>query len=235
MKFQIGFEREETKNLLEIWEKILKGNQWTEGYYTDAFEDQWAEYNGLQAVAMSSWAGAAYSALEYFNVKGKVVLCPSNTFMATPLITKKAGAEVQFVDCNRDDLCLSLDDLKVKVEKYNPAAVWIVHIGGHVAFEIKAIAKFCKEKNIILLEDCAHAHGASWNGKVAGTWGDTGVYSFYATKTLTTGEGGMLVSENKDLLEFSKKFRNYGKFDYDIEGQRKSFNKKQLELQNKLS
>jgi dTDP-4-amino-4,6-dideoxygalactose transaminase len=113
---------------------------------------------------------------------------------------------------------MSFEDLKIKVEKYKPVAVWIVHIGGHIAFQIEEIANFCKEKGIILLEDCAHAHGASWKGKKPGTWGDVGIYSFYATKTITTGEGGMLVTHNTELVEFAKKYRNYGKFDYKVKG-----------------
>ncbi len=168
--------------------------------------------------AFSSWGGAALAALEFFGVHGKTVLCPSNTFMATPLSVIKAGGKVEFVDCNRDDLCLSLEDLQEKIEKYAPVAVWVVHIGGHIAFQIDAIRSLCQKKGIILLEDCAHAHGASWHGKKPGTWGDAGIYSFYATKTITTGEGGMLVTHNKDLLEFAKKYRNYGKFDYVVEG-----------------
>jgi dTDP-4-amino-4,6-dideoxygalactose transaminase len=182
------------------------------------FEDKWAEWNECGAVAFSSWAGAALAALNYFNVKGKTVLCPSNTFMATPLSVIHAGASVEFVDCNKFDLCLSFEDLKRKVEEFNPVAVWVVHIGGHIAFEINEIAKYCAKNDIILLEDCAHAHGASWNGKKPGTWGEAGVYSFYATKTITTGEGGMLVSKDEDLLEFARKFRNYGKFDYKVKG-----------------
>jgi len=169
-------------------------------------------------VAFSSWGGAALAALEFFNVKGKTVLCPSNTFMATPLSVVKAGAEVEFVDCNKDDLCISLQDLKKKAAQHKPVAVWLVHIGGHIAFQVEEIAKFCKEKGIILLEDCAHAHGASWNGKKPGSWGDAGVYSFYATKTVSTGEGGMLVTRNNELAEFAKKYRNYGKFEYKVEG-----------------
>ena len=158
------------------------------------------------------------AALEFFDVKGKFVLCPSNTFMATPLSVLKSGGYVEFVDCNKNDLSLSFEDLKEKIDKYKPAAVWLVHIGGHIAFQIEEISNLCKEKGIILLEDCAHAHGASWNGKKAGAWGDAGIYSFYATKTITTGEGGMLISKNTDLLEYAKKYRNYGKFDYKVEG-----------------
>lgn len=218
VKFRIGFEKSDTEKLHRYWDEILATEQWTEGKFTRLFEEKWADYIGLPSVAFSSWAGAALAALEYFNVKGKTVLCPSNTFMATPLSVLKAGGRVEFVDCNKYDLCISLEDLEKKVELYNPAAVWVVHIGGHIAFDIEKIANLCKAKGIVLLEDCAHAHGASWNGKKAGSWGDAGVYSFYATKTISTGEGGMLVTRNSDLIEFSRKFRNYGKFDYKVEG-----------------
>jgi len=70
----------------------------------------------------------------------------------------------------------------------------------------------------VLLEDCAHAHGASWNGRRAGTWGEAGIWSFAATKTISTGEGGMLVSPNPDLIEFARAFRNYGKPDHSRPG-----------------
>jgi len=69
---------------------------------------------------------------------------------------------------------------------------------------------------VILLEDCAHAHGADWNGRRPGSWGDAGVWSFYATKTVSTGEGGMLVSRHRDALEYARQHRNYGKPDYSV-------------------
>ena len=218
MQFKIGFEKIDRDRLRRLWEEILDTQQWSEGPFTENFEKKWSEYNFRQSIAFSSWGGGALAALEYFDVKDKTVLCPSNTFMATPLSVIKAGASVEFVDCNKNDLCMSYDDLKEKIDKYDPVAVWVVHIGGHIAFEIDQIAQLCKEKGIILLEDCAHAHGASWNGKRTGSWGDAGVYSFYATKTVSTGEGGMLVTGNKDLIEFAKQYRNYGKFDYKVEG-----------------
>jgi dTDP-4-amino-4,6-dideoxygalactose transaminase len=218
MKFQIGFDKRDLPKVHEAFDKIIASNKWTEGYYTELFESKWAEYNNLNSAAFSSWSGAAVSAMEFFNLKGKTVLCPSNTFMATPLAIINSGANVQFVDCNRFDLCMSYDDMILKAEKYKPAAVWVVHIGGHIAFDIEKIAAYCKKNNIILLEDCAHSHGASWNGKKTGEWGDAGFYSFYATKTITTGEGGMLVSKNKELIEYARKYRNYGKFDYKVHG-----------------
>jgi len=218
MKFTIGFEKEDTKKLQAFWNEIIQSNRWSEGKFTKVFEKKWGEYNHTSAVAFSSWTGAALAALEFFNVREKTVLCPSNTFMATPLSVVKAGGNVEFVDCNRNDLCVSLDDLRLKIDMYRPAAAWVVHIGGHIAFQIEEIAALAKEKGVILLEDCACAHGASWNGKKAGTWGDVGIYSFYATKTISTGEGGMLVTNNVDLVDFAKKYRNYGKFDYKVQG-----------------
>jgi len=218
MKFKIGFEKEDTKTLHRYWDKIIDTQQWTEGTFTEEFEEKWSDYNNAYSVAFGGWGGAALAAMEFFGAKEKIVLCPSNTFMATPLAAIKAGAHVEFVDCNKDDLCLSYEDLKSRIEKYKPAIVWVVHIGGHLAFQITEISKLCKEKGIVLLEDCAHAHGASWKGKKAGTWGDAGVYSFYATKTISTGEGGMLVTKNNDLAEFAKKYRNWGKFDFAVQG-----------------
>lgn len=218
MKFTIGFEAADREKLFGYFEEIIATQKWSEGKFTALFEEKWARYHDMPSAAFSSWGGAALATLEFFHVQDKVVLCPSNTFMATPLSVIKAGGKVEFVDCNREDLCMSVDDLKRKIRQFRPKAVWIVHIGGHIAFQIKEIAALCKENNIVLLEDCAHAHGASWHGKKAGSWGDAGVYSFYATKTISTGEGGMLVSGNNGLVEYAKKYRNYGKFDYAVAG-----------------
>jgi len=216
--FKIGFDLRDKKRVYECWEEIFTSQKWAEGKFAQLFEEKWAKWNGASAVATSSWAGAAMACMEYFNLKGKKVLCPTNTFMATPLSVVKAGGEVVFADCNRADLCLSYDAVVEAASKHQLAAVWLVHIGGHIAFDTPRIAEFCKSKGIVLLEDCAHAHGASWNGKKPGVWGDAGVYSFYATKSISTGEGGMLVSKNDGLIEFAKKYRNYGKFEHEVEG-----------------
>ena len=111
---KLGFEKEDTKKLHKYWDEIIDKQQWSEGYFTQTFEEKWSEYNNLESVAFSSWGGAALAALEFFNIKEKTVLCPSNTFMATPLAAIKAGNRVEFVDCNKDDLCLSYEVLKEK-------------------------------------------------------------------------------------------------------------------------
>jgi dTDP-4-amino-4,6-dideoxygalactose transaminase len=138
--------------------------------------------------------------------------------MATPLTIAAAGGRPVFVDCNRDDLCMSFADFEAKAERHRPRACVLVHIGGHIAFEAERIAAYCQDHGIFLLEDCAHAHGASWRGRRPGTFGDAGAYSFYATKTISTGEGGILVSRDQDLLDFARAYRDYGKPDYRVEG-----------------
>jgi perosamine synthetase len=217
-RFAIGFDQRDRARVHALWERIFDSDQWSEGELTRAFEDAWAAWNGVPAVAFNGWTGAALAALEWVGVRGETVLCPSNTFMATPLAAIAAGARVEFVDCNREDLCMSFEDLERKVHEHRPKAVFLVHIGGHLAFESERIAGLCRSEGIALIEDCAHAHGAELNGRRAGTYGDLGVWSFAATKTISTGEGGMLVAGDPDALEFARTFRNYGKPAYATHG-----------------
>jgi perosamine synthetase len=222
-RFAIGFDQRDRARLHDLVDEVLDSNRWTEAGFTERFEQLWGQWNGLGAVATSGWTGAAMPAMHFAGARRNTVLCPSNTFMATPLLAIRAGADVQFVDCNREDLCMSFEDFERKAEKYKPRAAILVHIGGHIAFDSEKIAAYCRENDIFLLEDCAHAHGAEWkhaDGTVRrpGSFGDAGVYSFYATKTVSTGEGGMLVSDNEELLEFARRFRNYGKPSYEVQG-----------------
>jgi len=217
-RFAIGFDHRDRGRLFELWTEVLDSEQWSEGEKLAAFERRWSEWNGLAAIGLSSWAGGALAALEFAGVRGETVLCPSNTFMATPLAAVRAGAEVEFVDCNRGDLCMSFEDFERKAERHRPRAAVLVHIGGHLAFDAERIAEYCAANDIFLLEDCAHAHGAEWNGRRPGSYGDAGVYLLYATKTISTGEGGVLVSSDPDLIEFARGFRNYGKPDHAIPG-----------------
>ncbi len=217
-RFAIGFDERDRARLHELWDEVIASQRWSEGPLTAAFEQAWARWNGLGAVAFSGWTGAALAALEFAGVRGETVLVPSNTFMATPLAALHAGARVEFVDCNRDDLCMSFASLEAAVARHRPRAVMLVHIGGHLAFESERIAELCRAEGIFLIEDCAHAHGASWNGRRPGSYGDAGLWSFYATKTVSTGEGGMLVSADPELLEFARAFRNYGKPEHKVAG-----------------
>jgi perosamine synthetase len=216
--FAIGFDRRDRARLHALIDDVIDSGRWSEGEMTHRFEAAWAAYNHVEAVATSSWSGGALAALDFVGVRDETVLCPSNTFVATPLAAINAGARVEFVDCNREDLCMSFADFEAKAARHKPRAAFLVHIGGHIAFDTLEIAAYCADQGIFLIEDCAHAHGAEWNGRKAGTFGDAGVYSLYATKTITTGEGGVLVSRRADVLEHARAFRNYGKPTYEVAG-----------------
>jgi perosamine synthetase len=217
-RFAIGFDERDRSRLHELIDQVLDSNRWSEAEMVARFEAAWEASNGVPAVALGSWAGGALAALHFAGVQGETVLCPSNTFMATPLAAVNAGAQVGFVDCNREDLCMSFADFEAKAERHRPRAAFLVHIGGHIAFDTQRIADYCAAHGIFLIEDCAHAHGASWNGRKAGSYGDVGVYSLYATKTISTGEGGVLVSRRPEVIAHARDFRNYGKPSYEVGG-----------------
>ncbi len=206
----IPFEEEYRKEFYKLEDQIFDSNFWSEGNMQKTFERDFGEYVKLGARAVASGGAALLAILEYVDVRGKDVIVPSNTFWADARAVQMAGGNVIFADCNREDLCLSVEDLKKKVTP-NTKAVIVVHIGGHIAFQINEIVEFCKERDIKLIEDCAHVHGGWWNGKTGGHYGIAGAYSFYATKTMPLGDGGMVVSKDKDLLEWIEKYRNYGK------------------------
>jgi len=122
----------------------------------------------------------------------------------------RAGAEVVFADCGRQDLCLSLEEVRQRITPETRAVV-VVHIGGHLAFDIEAMADYLAERGIALIEDCAHAHGARWNGQGAGTIGHFGSFSLQSSKTLTSGEGGVLICKTAELAQKAASIINCGR------------------------
>ncbi len=206
----LPFSEKERKKYYSLLDEVFDSGFWSEGRMVSRFEEGFANVIGLQSMAVTNGGVALLALYEFTRVRGSEVIVPANTFFATISAARMAGADVVYADCNKSDLCISLEDIKKKVTT-RTKAVCVVHIGGHIAFEIEEIAAFCKEKNIYLIEDCSHAHGASYNGKAAGSWGLGGAYSFYATKTMPLGEGGMVCSNNADFIEWLKYYRNYGK------------------------
>ena len=206
----IPFEKEYREKFYELEEKIFDSNFWSEGEMQRRFEEDFGKYVKLGARAVSNCGSALYTVLEYVNVRGFDVLLPANTFWADARAVQMAGGHPIFVDRNKEDLCMSVEDLERKITN-NTKAVIVVHIGGHIAFQINEIVEVCNKKGIALIEDCAHVHGGWWNGKTGGHYGLAGVYSFYATKTMPLGDGGMVVSRDEKLLQFVENFRNYGK------------------------
>jgi perosamine synthetase len=213
---KIKLDSSSIKEYHKLIDSIFNGGFLSEGNMLDQFEKGFSDYLGLSCAALNSGGAALLAIYDYCGLNGKDVIIPSNTFWATSVAAKKVGANIIYADCNRNDLCISLNDIKKKVTK-NTKAVVVVHIGSHIAFEIKEIAEFCGERDIFLIEDCAQAHGAHFNGHPPGYWGVAGAYSFYSTKTMPLGEGGIVCSQNEELIDWVKRYRNYGKLVKDNE------------------
>ena len=170
MALTIPFGEQDRSEYFALLKEVFNSGHWSDGPMLHRFEEAFAAFTGQQAVALANGGAALLALYEYVGVRDADVIVPANTFWATTVAAKRAGANVIYADCNQEDLCLSLDDLKRKVTP-RTKAVCVVHIGGHIAFQIKEIAAFCRERGITLIEDCAHAHGATWNGRTAGSWG----------------------------------------------------------------
>lgn len=207
---KIPFSKEYRQQYYKLLEEVFDSNFWSEGHKVKAFEEAFSSNTRLESIAFSNGGAALLALFTYAGVSGYEVIVPANTFYATAVAAKMAGAKVIYADCNREDLCISIESIKQRVTS-RTKAVCVVHIGGHIAFQIEEIASFCKENGLYLIEDCAHAHGAIYKGKMPGSWGLGGAYSFYATKTLPLGEGGMVSSNNPDFIAWAEYFRNYGK------------------------
>ena len=142
-----------------------------------------------------------------------------------------------FIDCQLETLMPGLNDVKNIIENYNKEyrhklIILLSHIGGIVNPDIQAIADLCQEENIILIEDCAHSYAATLNNKHSGLFGNGGVYSFYATKAISAGEGGIVVTNDEELGEL---ISNYGIYDRFKQKMEIGFNNRISEIQALLT
>ncbi len=189
---------------------VLKSGRLTDGPQMEIFEKEFAAYNNTKyAVATSSGSGALNIALQHYNLKGQEVIVPTNTFVATPNAVIFAGGKPVFADMNQETLGINVDDVRRKITS-KTAGVIVVHIAGLVCTQINELKELCEEKGLFLVEDCAHAHGATLDGQKAGTFGDVGCFSFYPTKVMTSCEGGMVISNNQELTEQARIVRTCG-------------------------
>ena len=208
---KVVFGKEERGEISARIDSCLKSGNLSQGKFVKEFEDRWADYVGTKyAVAVNSGSSAIEVSMRILGVKDKEVLVPVNTFVATAVSIMLSGGKVKFVDIDPNTLSINLESLKNKVSKKTVGVV-IVHIGGIITPEIKAIKRWCAEKGLWLFEDCAHAHGSALAGKRAGAFGIAGAYSFFATKVVTSGEGGMIVTNNSNFARKARLLRNHGK------------------------
>ncbi len=179
---------------------ILRSGWLTSGPLVRQFEETFAEFVGVDyAVALNSCTAALHSILLALGIKrDDEVIVPTNTFVAAANAALYVDAKPVFVDSNPETFNISPEDLEAKISKKTKAII-VVHLGGNPC-DMDEICDIADENNLTIIEDSAHAHGAKYKGKNCGTFGIASAFSFYPTKILTTGEGG-LVATNDDMDE----------------------------------
>jgi len=200
--------------------KIIKSGWLTHGKFTTDFENEFKKYtNSSYAISVSSCtAGLHLSCLASGFKNGDEVIVPAQTHTATAHAVEYTGAKVVFADIEISTGNILLENIKKNLTKKTRGVI-LVHMAGYPC-EIDKILKFCKEKKLVLLEDCAHAIGTKFDKKHVGNFGISGSFSFYPTKQITTGEGGMVITNNKKFYNLIKKLKAFG-IDKDIKDRKK--------------
>ena len=198
------------EELANVIDSISTGYISSAGKYIEEFEKQFEKYiDRGYAVAVSSGTTALQLALNTLNLKrGDEIILPNFTFAGSINAIINAGAKPVLADINLNHWTISVEEIKKKITN-KTKAIMPVHIYGQPA-ELDEICKIAKKNNLYVIEDCAEAIGATYKGKIIGSHGDCSCFSFYANKTLTTGEGGMALFKRKSDAEKAKILRDHG-------------------------
>ena len=218
-----------TKNDKNAVLNALNSRLLTDGPKLRKFESIFAKFTGARfAVGVSNGTAALHLSLKALGIgKGSEVIIPDITFVATASSVLLTGATPVLVDVD-EDLNISIPSIKKSITSKTKAII-PVHFAGK-SCKIKQIASIARKNHITIIEDCAHAIGARVNSKHVGTFGQSGCFSFYPTKNFTTIEGGMVITNSKNIADFVRSARNHGisktlasrfsggkPWDYDIE------------------
>ncbi|TFG85093.1 MAG: DegT/DnrJ/EryC1/StrS family aminotransferase [Spirochaetales bacterium] len=192
--------------------RIMRSGWLTTGSETLAFEKEFADFvDSPRALAVNSATSGLHLALEALGIgKGDTVITSPYTFTSSAAVVRHLGAEVKFCDTTFDSYNIDPIELeRVLASTKNCRAIVVVHVGG-LPCDMEAILPLARRYGCAVVEDAAHAFPSRIQAGYAGTLGDVGVYSFYATKTITTGEGGMIVSANEKLATRMATMRTHG-------------------------
>ena len=200
-----------TKEVLKYTKKILIENFPNEGKLTKIFESKIKKILKTKyVVSTTSGTSAIFLALKTLNLKkDDEVIVPNITFPATANAVKMSGAKLVLADINPNNLLMDLDYLKKIISKKTKVVI-PVHVSGR-GENIKNIIKICKSKNIKIIEDAAEAFGSKIDKKCLGTYGDFGCFSFAPNKIITTGQGGIVVTNNKFYFKKLSQMKNQGR------------------------
>lgn len=198
------------RELSYVSECVLTGWISSAGKFVTRFEEMFAEFCGTKyAAAVSNGTTALHLALVSLGVgPGDEVIVPSFTFIATANAVTYTGARPVFVDSEKQTWNIDPDLIEAAVTPRTKAII-PVHLYGHPA-NMEPIMAIAKRHNLAVIEDAAEAHGATYKGQRVGSIGDIGVFSFYGNKIITTGEGGMLITDDAALAEKARILRDHG-------------------------
>lgn len=191
-----------------VTEAVSTGWISSSGKYVTEFENQFAEYCGCKyGIAVCNGTIALHLALIGLGIgKGDEVIVPTFTMIASAFAVCYTGAKPVFVDADKDTWNIDVKKIEEKITS-KTKAIMPVHIFGKMC-DMDAIHALAKKYNLYVLEDAAEAHGASYHGVKAGASSDIAAFSFFANKNITTGEGGMVVTNNKEFYDRARYFKN---------------------------
>jgi perosamine synthetase len=210
-------------NFIPIYEPFLTGNEnkylteclnsnWISsgGPFVEKFENKFSKiHNNTKALTVSSATTGLHLALMSLGIKkNDEVIVPNLTFAAVINSVLYANAKPIIVDVDKDKWTIDVEDIKKKITKKTKAII-VVHLYGNPC-NMNEIIKICSKYKIFLIEDCAEAIGSRYKKKIVGTFGDCSVFSFFGNKTITTGEGGMILFRNPNFYNLAKKLRDHG-------------------------
>ncbi|MCY3797576.1 MAG: DegT/DnrJ/EryC1/StrS family aminotransferase [Chloroflexi bacterium] len=197
----------------EALNEVLESGVWwrTPGTKTLAFEREFAAYHQAKhGIAVTNGTHALEVALAAMGVgSGDEVIVPNATFVATASAVLFAGALPVLVDVSADSYCIDPELAEAAITE-NTKAIIAVHMGGRPA-DLDQLAAVAEKHDILLLEDAAHAHGSEWRGRKVGAFGIGGTFSFQASKTMTAGEGGMIISDDDDFERLARSTHDCGR------------------------
>ena len=194
----------------QIVNKALSQSMLTLGPQLEKFEKDFCKYSKSKyAVAVSNCTAALHLSLMALGIKkDDEIIIPDLTFVADANAVLACNAKPVITDINQNNFFLSISNLKKNITKKTKAII-PVHIYGQVC-NIEEILDVAKDNNLKVIEDCAHAVGTFHKSKHVGTLGNTGCFSFYPTKNITTAEGGMVITNSKQIAEKVRKLRSHG-------------------------
>ena len=199
-------------NEIDLVAKTLKSNWLTHGPYNNKFEELFnKKFKSKYSIAMNSCTSALECAIKSLGVKGEIII-PSFTWVSTANAVLNCGSKPVFADVDFNTRNINLKNIIKSITK-KTVAIIVVHFSG-LPCDMGKISKFCKKRNIKIIEDSAETLGAKVNNKYTGTFG-IGCFSFFPTKNITTTEGGMLTTNNKKIYDYVKKLIAHG-IDKDI-------------------